>query len=191
MEGISAVVFVIALYVGFIVLLFLNYSSFARVVVQWSKELVWSERKQKNVVAKLSKGEAAKCYIPFYHVNYIRKVLWGSQGIFGVTGVLSFALMAFNMFVKFVYSFNSAYVMFAGSICMWIGLFLFFVHYGVVTFMVARLYEINTAMAILCLFVPHLACNVIKSAIPSKMSNMYLEEKFNGSKDVVIKRGSN
>lgn len=170
----------------FLGLLFWNYGNFAATVVRWCKPL--DVKKGKPIKRPpLTAGETVKCYIPIYQALAVRKALTGSYGVTLHVGIISGLLIIIRLINAFLLPING-YVMLATTFMMWIGLLLYFILYGVITFSCARMFEFGNVYAFFVFLFPQILCGTMSNNIADKMRAMHKEETFsehNG--DTVIK----
>lgn len=170
----------------FLVLLFWNYGTFACTVVRWCKPL--DVKKGKPIKRPpLSAGEAVMCYIPLFQVCMVRKSLYGSYGFSLPLCITSGTFIILRLVNAFLIPINS-YVMLVTTFMMWIGLILYFLLYGIVTFQCARMYEFSMLTCILCFLFAQLVCMFLRDKIADKMRDMHKEATFDEHHgDTVIK----
>lgn len=186
-----SLLYAVSIYVVCFALMFINYGSFAAVIVRWAKKPIVKEKSLKITQPKLSTGELVKCYVPVYQACIVSSTLHrGAPIIVRIIGVLAPLGIVVNLINKFLLPINS-YVMFYCNIIMLVCTLLFHLLYGLITAECAHIYGFSWFLVILCFLMPYVFCFHLKQVIPHKMRELHKKEVFREhSENTVVKRKS-
>lgn len=189
----SALFYALGIFVLFFAMIYGNYGRFAVSVVRYSKKPVKRRVRGKVVTTypKVPVSEQISCYVPIWQTVVVRRTLHNRAGYSAPLAIMSICLIMFNMFISFVWAPNG-YVLFAAHICMYIGILLHIILYGIVTADAVNIYGFSNFVTFLNFIAPHLACTIAYSKIPTIMSDMFKAKTFEENDgEVVIKSKSN
>lgn len=176
-------------YVGVILLTFglmnVNYGSFAVTCIRWLKPLkIVPGHPIKQ--PKMSSSEVAPCYVPALHLYKVNAAI-GGPVLCNVLNFLGALFMIINLFNKFAFAINGV-VMLVCSYLMLIGMFLYWLSYGIVTAYAAYTYGFGGLTIILCLLAPHLTCWYLRNNIPTRMRQVHKKRVFEEHSDDYVLR---
>lgn len=162
-----------------------NYGSFAVTCIRWLKPLkIVPGHPIKQ--PKMDSSEVFQCYVPCMHLFKVNESIGGSFAL-SIINLIGLIFMLINIFNKFVFAINSV-VMLVCSILMFLGLFLYWLSYGIVTAYVAYTFGFGIFSIILCFLAPHLFCWYLKNNIPEKMRSVHKKQVFEEhSEDYIVK----
>ena len=165
------------------------YGNFVKVLAKWSVEPEHDE-KGKLIQPELEKSEIIQCYIPVYQAAYAYSFLHYSFGPFRVMSILSVALIVLRALNTFLLPING-YVMLATTLLNYVGILLLLLTYGIVTFIISRMYGFWWLTSVVCFLVPPLGAWWLTQRIPSQVKSLQEEDVFDEHTDTIIKQRSN
>lgn len=165
------------------------YGNFVKTLAIWSVEPDYDE-KGRRIQPKLETSEIVQCYIPVYQAAYAFSFLHYSFGPFrvmSITSLVFIGLRAINAFLLPV----SGYVMFATVLLNYVGILLVILTYGIVTFIVARMYGFWWLTCVVCFIIPPLGAWWLAQRIPAQVKALQEEDVFDEHTDTIIKQRTN